>query len=178
MPRGVYVRTPERLAAIIAQITTPESKFKATMARKANRPRRKGYASTGKHGEPLKLVHRVRAEKALGRPLPPSAEVHHADSSKSADAPLVICQDKSYHRLLHNRMRIKAAGGDPNTQKLCSRCKSLLPRSEFNKNNTDTVDGLDFFCRGCIKEKNAIQCARRASLASRPQIVDTERANP
>jgi hypothetical protein len=110
-------------------------------------------------------VHRVRAEKALGHPLPPQAEVHHADGSKSADAPLVICQDASYHRLLHNRMRIKAAGGNPNIEKLCSRCKSLKSRGDFNVNTKYSCDGLDYFCRSCIREKNAIQQARRIRVA-------------
>ncbi len=167
MPTGVYERrsygpiSAERRSVLIAQITTHEAKQKATDARKRNRPCRSGYAKTGRHGEELKLVHRVRAENALGRPLPPKAQVHHADGSKSPDAPLVICQDNSYHKLLHNLMRIKSAGGNPDTQKLCSRCKALKSRSEFNVNRYYSVDGLDYFCRPCVSEKNAIQRARR-----------------
>ena len=67
----------------------------------------------------------MRAENAFGGPLPPGVEVHHADGSKAADAPLVICPDRAYHRLLHVRMRVQAAGGNPNTQRICSRCKQL-----------------------------------------------------
>jgi hypothetical protein len=53
-------------------------------------------------------LHRRRAELALGKPLPPGAEVHHADGSVADDAPLVICQDRAYHMLLHKRMRERA----------------------------------------------------------------------
>jgi hypothetical protein len=63
----------------------------------------KGYRmATGRQRQTL---HRRRAEKALGKPLPPGAEVHHADGSMRDDAPLVICQDRAYHMLLHKRMR-------------------------------------------------------------------------
>lgn len=69
-----------------------------------------------------KRLHVLRAEKALGRPLPPEAVVHHADGSKGDKAPLVICQDQAYHLLLHRRMRIVRAGGNPNTQSICRVC--------------------------------------------------------
>lgn len=50
--------------------------------------------------------HRIRAENALGHPLPPTAVVHHPDKDPwNPDARLVICQDQSYHMLLHRRMR-------------------------------------------------------------------------
>jgi len=72
---------------------------------------KRGYPRKSTNGE-MVLAHRLRAERALGRPLPPGAVVHHADGSRSPDAPLVICQDQAYHLLLHRRMRVKAAGGD------------------------------------------------------------------
>lgn len=78
-----------------------------------------------------KRVHVIRAERALGKPLPIGAEVHHADGSIRADAPLVICQDKAYHRLLHARMRVVRAGGNPDTQAVCSRCGQPKDLSDF-----------------------------------------------
>ena len=71
-------------------------------------------------------AHRIRAEKALGRPLPKGVDVHHADGSRSSDAPLVICQDRAYHMLLHRRMRVKELGGDPNTDVICKRCRRVV----------------------------------------------------
>ena len=41
---------------------------------------------------------RARAERALGRPLKPTEHVHHHSLTQ-----LVICQDGSYHQLLHAR---------------------------------------------------------------------------
>lgn len=90
----------------------------------------KRYRMQTKDGE-LQLVHRIRAELALGKPLPPDAVVHHADGSKNEHAPLVICQDESYHRLLHARMRIKAFGGDPNLDRVCHGCQTLKPIDRF-----------------------------------------------
>ena len=94
------------------------------------------------------FLHRLRAEKALGKPLPPQAIVHHADGSQHEDAPLVICQDSAYHKLLHYRMRVKAAGGDPRTQKVCSRCQTPKSFSEFYR-SADGMYGLHHRCKPC-----------------------------
>ena len=59
------------------------------------------------------LEHIVVAEKALGKFLPFGAEIHHANEDRGDNRPenLVICQDKAYHKLLHQRMRaLKACG--------------------------------------------------------------------
>ncbi len=56
-------------------------------------------------GRKRTTLHRRRAEKALGKPLPRGAEVHHLDGTKDDNTPLVICQDRSYHMFLHKRMR-------------------------------------------------------------------------
>lgn len=77
------------------------------------------------------LVHRARAEKALGHPLPAGAVVHHADGSLNPLAPLVICENSAYHSFLHARMRIVIAGGNPNTEAICCSCKKVKPRDAF-----------------------------------------------
>ena len=57
--------------------------------------------------------HRKVAERAIGRPLPLSAVVHHRNEIRSDNRPcnLVICENNSYHLLLHARARAYAATG-------------------------------------------------------------------
>jgi hypothetical protein len=98
-------------------------------------------------------IHRVRAERALGKPLPAGAVVHHADGSRSEHAPLVICQDRHYHQLLHIRMRVKAAGGNPNTDALCTTCKRAKPRGEFSRSRSRRY-GLNAQCKSCVRAYN------------------------
>jgi hypothetical protein len=78
------------------------------------------------------------AELALGHPLPKGAEIHHVDNNKrnNANTNLVICQDHQFHFFLHVRAKVVRAGGNPNTQRICSHCHRL---TFFN----DLVGGYD-----------------------------------
>lgn len=51
--------------------------------------------------------HILVAERILGKPLPHGAIIHHVDGCKYNNEPsnLVICPDKSYHNLIHKRMK-------------------------------------------------------------------------
>src|SRR6266705_3230787 len=75
--------------------------------------------------------HILIAEKALGHYLPDAAEVHHidGDGANNTNSNLVICENRKYHRLLHYRQKILALGGDPNTQRFCPTCRTMLPLS-------------------------------------------------
>lgn len=101
-------------------------------------------------------LHRVLAEKALGHPLPAGAEVHHADGSQNPSAQLVICPSRSYHQLLHVRMRIQAAGGNPNTQKLCGMCKQPKLLTEFYALHGKRQGQYSGYCRSCSAEANHV----------------------
>ena len=64
------------------------------------------------------------ASNAVGHALPDGAVVHHVDEVPDNNSPknLVVCQDQSYHMLLHMRMRALAACGNANWRK-CKFCK-------------------------------------------------------
>jgi len=69
------------------------------------------------------LEHVLVCEKALGKPLPKHAVPHHVNEQKSDNDPsnLVICENCSYHLLLHVRTRALKACGNPTFRK-CVRC--------------------------------------------------------
>jgi len=71
-----------------------------------------------------KLEHQWVAEKALGKPLPAQAEVHHVDLTRTNNAPtnLVICQDAEYHDLLHQRTNALSVTGHAHWRK-CRFCE-------------------------------------------------------
>ena len=109
----------------------------------------KHYLRMRAHGDPLvtkrapngaggldragyRKIHRTRkiafehveiAERALGHALPPGAEVHHVNEIKSDNCPsnLVICPDRTYHKLLHRRTEALDACGHADWRR-CTHC--------------------------------------------------------
>jgi hypothetical protein len=100
--------------------------------------------------------HVLIAEMALGRPLPKGAEVHHVDGNSlhNANRNLVICESRGYHMLLHARARIVKAGGNPNTQKLCSACKKVFDFSAFTLRVSNKSNGRGQNCLACRQAFN------------------------
>lgn len=100
--------------------------------------------------------HILVAESALGHYLPDGAEVHHVDGDgrNNANSNLVVCESKEYHKLLHVRARIVAAGGDPNTQRFCGGCRRVKAISEFNKEKRHKSTGLQRRCRECQRGRS------------------------
>lgn len=78
-----------------------------------------GYVSAGGKSE-----HVLVAEKALGHDLPNGAEVHHInrDRADNINTNLVVCQDRTYHRLLHRREAALKITGNVNWLR-CIYCK-------------------------------------------------------
>lgn len=69
-------------------------------------------------------THTLVAEKALGKLLPPKAQVHHIDGNRLnyKNCNLVICPNQGYHRLLHLRKAALEATGSPHSRR-CVICK-------------------------------------------------------
>lgn len=97
--------------------------------------------------------HRLIAEMALGKPLGVKYPVHHHDENRenNSNANLVICESRGYHALIHARMRVLKAGGDPNLDKICTHCKSVMPKTSFNRDRS-RCDGYDAKCMPCRRE--------------------------
>jgi hypothetical protein len=68
--------------------------------------------------------HILVAERALGKPLPLGAEVHHVDENglNNENRNIVICPSHTYHMLLHMRAQALRACGNPDLRR-CFVCR-------------------------------------------------------
>lgn len=69
------------------------------------------------------MEHVLIAEKAIGKPLPKGARIHHIDENpnNNENSNLLVC-DRTYHKLIHVRLEAKKACGNPDWRK-CKYCK-------------------------------------------------------
>jgi hypothetical protein len=132
------------------------------------------YTGNGVHPRTTRgyvLEHLVIAEVAMGKPLPVGAVVHHVNERRdcNANSNLVICQDKAYHHILHARMRVLEAGGDPDIHKTCLTCRALKLKTAFCQCR-GKFDGLNQVCRECAADQ------QRVREAARPKCSPEERS--
>lgn len=106
-----------------------------------------GYRKFRKNGI-QRCEHILLAETVLGRSLGKNEVVHHVDGNKLNNAPsnLVICT-RSYHALIHQRMRAIEASGNPNWRK-CQICKKY-----DDPLNLYIGTGITIFHRFCKNER-------------------------
>jgi hypothetical protein len=123
-----------------------------------------------KVGDRVRRLHRLRAEAAVGHPLPSSVQVHHVDGSKSDHSALVICQDQAYHMLLHVRTRVLRAGGNPNTDRICTECHRVKPMTAFSPCKCHRA-GLGNQCKTCKAEKARLRLRRADKVKWAPVRV-------
>lgn len=65
-----------------------------------------GYIRIHVGGKQYRMEHVLKAEKAMGKPMPKGAIVHHVNGDPADnDTPwnLIVCPDQAYHLLLHRR---------------------------------------------------------------------------
>ena len=130
------------------------------MGRYRNRRGNPKYPATANNDGARVTMHRWRAEQALRKPLPHGAVVHHViPARKDAVCPLVICQDAAYHALLHARMRVRDAGGNPNTDKICDTC-GCFKRIELFYRKRSVFQGRSGTCKVCEYAKQRERRAR------------------
>lgn len=95
--------------------------------------------------------YRIRAARALGKPLPTGAVVHHHDPRQ-----LVICQSQAYHLFIHARTRIVRAGGNPDTQRICSKCGELKDaKADFSPTFRRGRPDIARECKPCAARRTA-----------------------
>lgn len=118
----------------------------------------RGYRQIRENGGKQRPEHIVIVERALGHALPDGAEVHHVDENKAhnAGANLVVCPDRTYHRLLHIRAAAFDACGNANYRR-CAYCRNYDDPAALEG------DGFRLYHRACFLSKmRAAYVARKA----------------
>ncbi len=79
-----------------------------------------GYPAAVQRDGTHRSIHRIVAERALGRDLKTGEEVHHVNEDKLdfSNKNLVICDGREYHLLLHMRMAALKATGDASSVRI------------------------------------------------------------
>jgi hypothetical protein len=95
--------------------------------------------------------HVLIMESHLGRFLIPPEEIHHKNEIKHDNwiENLHLCKDKAEHRRMHRRMRIERLGGNPDTQKICYRCRQLKDLNEYSPSSSRGKPVLGSMCKPC-----------------------------
>ena len=86
--------------------------------------RKDGYVQIGNAKKNERNLQHIKvAESVLGKKLPDGAIVHHINENKSDNRKenLVICENASYHSLIHQRMRALSECGNATWRK-CAYC--------------------------------------------------------
>jgi len=88
--------------------------------------------------------HRMIIEDVLGKPLKKEWRTHHVDEDKTNNdhSNIVLCENHSYHRMLHRRMKALRATGNPNMVR-CSLC------GEWKEQKLISGNRISGWCKKC-----------------------------
>jgi len=113
---------------------------------KGGKTNRRGRSVVKIHGHPMSdkqgYVNEARliVSNALGKVLPPDSVAHHHDKNpnNNDNSNLVLCNDRSYHKLLHIRANALQDCGNPEFRK-CSICKQYDDTNNLYKNRSTWI---------------------------------------
>lgn len=132
------------------------------------RPDGRIMISQGRNKRPV-FLHRIVAEKMIGRKLKSNEVVHHKDGNPSNNDPsnLEICDSQGQHNNKH------VTTYRDSTHKQCSRCLATKPRTEFSLNHkpgkhSPYFDPHDTRCKQCRAELKRLRYKDRKSLSTTP----------
>lgn len=99
---------------------------------------------------PREYLHRVVMERSIGWALADGAIVHHLNGNRldNRRRNLSVIESQSKHVLAHALERIRARGGDPKSERICSTCTRLLGKAEFPRFR-GSWDGRGTSCSDC-----------------------------
>lgn len=146
---GEKTRIPKRNSTIHNQIKGISLKFiNGHNSKGKNNPRWIGGRVQTEHGyvkiwipehpkaqKGYVFEHILIAEEVFGKYLPEKAKIHHVNQIKNDNRKenLVICQNLSYHMLLHARIKARDECGNPNWRK-CGVCEKYDDPENLVKN--------------------------------------------
>ena len=100
--------------------------------------------------------HRLIASEALGKPIPKKSIVHHIDGDRlnNKNNNLVICEDRGYHKLIHQRIEAKKESGFAHYKK-CWVCKEWGPPEDMSLAGINKYPHPTIYHKKCLRERTA-----------------------
>lgn len=97
---------------------------------------------------------RFVVEQVIGKKLDRKHIVHHIDgnSENNKNDNLIVLENRREHAIVHAKMRIVEAGGNPSTQAFCSRCGKIKSKEMFTT-DSHRWNRKSLFCRPCENER-------------------------